>query len=189
MMPDEKDDKPNLEEEEVTFPDKNLEAVVRKALEKPEGPLIRRDLVGLVDLMCVGKDIKDLSGLEQAHNLTSLNPSDNQLSDIGPLASLTNLTGLFLGYNMIGDISPLASLTKLRRLHLGDNLISDPSPLASLTNLTWLYLRGNRISDIGPLGALTGLTFLGLSGNPLNQESFDIHVPNLMAKGVNVQLL
>jgi Leucine-rich repeat (LRR) protein len=188
-MPDEKDDKPNLEEAEVSYSDKNLEAVVRKALEKPEGPLFRRDLSGLVDLICVGKEIKDLSGLEQAHNLTSLNPSDNQLSDIGPLASLTKLIGLFLGYNMIGDISPLASLTKLRRLHLGDNLISDLRPLVSLTNLNSLYLRGNLISDIGPLGALTNLTFLGLSGNPLSGESFDIHVPNLRASGVHVQLL
>ena len=188
-MSDEKGNKLNLEEEEVAFPDKNLEGVVRRALDKPEGPLIRRDIVGLVDLTCVGKEIKELSGLEQARNLTLLNPSDNQLSDINPLASLSNLIGLFLGYNNIRDISPLSSLTSLRRLHLGDNLISDLSPLVSLTNLTWLYLRGNSISSIGPLRALTKLTYLGLSGNPLDLESFDIHVPNLRAQGVHVQLM
>lgn len=184
----EKDDKLSLEEE-VAFPDKNLEFAVRKTLAKLEGPLIKQDLVGLVELICVGKEIRDLSGLEQSHKLTALNPSDNQLSDISPLASLKNLIGLFLGYNNIRDIGPLSSLTGLRRLHLGDNMISDLRPLASLTNLTWLYLRGNRISNIGPLASLTKLTYLGLSGNPLNRESFDIHVPNLRAKGVNIQLM
>lgn len=172
----------------VVFPDKSLEYAVRKALEKPVGQIIRRDFMGLSDLFCVGKEIRDLSGLEQAHDLTLLNSSDNHLSDISPLAPLTNLTGLFLGYNEIRDINPLASLTNLRRLHLGDNLISDLNPLESLTSLNWLYLRANDIIDIGPLRALTNLTYLGLSSNPLNKKSFDVHVPSLRAKGVVVQI-
>jgi len=49
----------------------------------------------------------------------------------------------------------------------------------------WLH-QGNQISDLTPLASLTNLTWLTLDGNPLSQDSIDVHVPNLKARGVSV---
>jgi len=53
-------------------------------------------------------------------------------------------------------------------------------------NLTSLRLNGNQITDISPLASLTNLIELHLYDNPLNQESIDVHVPNLRDRGVDV---
>jgi hypothetical protein len=152
---------------EVVFPDENLEAIVRGALEKPEGPLTREDL-------------KSLYALD---NLDSDNP---EIENISGLEHATNLTELWLIDNNISDISPIANLTNLGKLVLGNSQISDISPMASLTNLTELLLSSNQISDISTLASLTNLISLDLRDNPLSQESINTHVPNLRARGVIV---
>ena len=118
------------DEIEVVFPDKDLEAAVREELEKPEGPLTRGNLKRLATLRCDSTGIEDLSGLEHAANLTTL-----------------DLWGKWHTNGQISDVSPLASLTNLNELNLDDNQISDVSPLASLTNLTYLHLGGNPLSQ------------------------------------------
>ena len=151
----------------VTFPDANLEAAIREAIDKPEGLIFTSDLDGLTSLKTKG--ITDLTGLEYCSNLTELVLDYNQISDLSPLASLTKLTVLHLSCwtrseTQITDLSPLQNLTKLTRLHItgSGNQISDISPLSSLTNLTDLYLHSNQISDLSPLASLTKLTVLNL---------------------------
>ncbi len=153
------------DETAVTFPDSNLEAAIREAIGKPEGPIHTSELEGLSFLAASRRDITDLTRLEYCTNITHLSLAYNQVSDISPLASLTNLTWLDLSYNQVSDISPLASLINLTVLHLSYNQISDISPLASLTNLTWLHLGMNQASDISPLASLTNLTWLSLAYN------------------------
>ena len=117
----------------VVFPDKHLEAVIREDLEKPEGPITRRDLRKLSGLRAERKKIENISGLEHAANLTELDLSANQIGDISPLASLTNLTTLKLSDNRISDVSPLASLTKLTWLNLMRNPL-DLNDIQALRN-------------------------------------------------------
>ena len=151
--------------ETVVFPDENLEAVIRDALDKPEGDITPAELAELTMLSarCQGitEGITDLSGIEYCTNLTMLDLSRHQIRDVSPLSSLTNLTMLQLnsmGFpNQIDDISPLSSLTNLTYLSLRSNEISDISPLASLTNLQWVSLYNNQISDISPLVENSGL--------------------------------
>ena len=113
-------------------------------------------------------DIINLTGLEHATQLITLNLEDNQISDITPLAQLTQLITLNLEDNQISDITPLAQLTQLITLNLEDNQISDITPLAQLTQLITLRLSYNNIHDITPLAQLTQLTTLGLSGNNIH---------------------
>jgi len=155
----------------VVFPDKNLEAAVRKAINRPEGTLTRADLKGLRKLNAYYNDIKDISCLEYAVNLTGLWLNDNGITDLTPLASLTNLVRLELTQNQITDISPLSSLTNLGRLELTQNQITDISPLASLTKLTGLGLNDNQITDISPLASLTNLVRLELTSNSITDIS------------------
>ncbi len=151
--------------EQVTFPDANLEAAVREAINKPEGSIYTSDLT---TLYAQERGISDLTGLEYCVNLWSL----------------------ILDRNNISHISALAGLTNLQELYLGGNNISDISYLAGLTNLQELHLQSNNISDISPLVENSGLSagdFVDLSGNPLSTESVNVYIPQLEARGVTVE--
>ncbi len=197
----------------VTFPDSNLEAAIREAVNKPEGPIYIWDLESLTTLVAqergisnltrleycanlgylnlIGNDISDLSSLAGLTNLRELRLRENNISDISPVAALANLQGLYLGQNNISDISPLAGLANLRVLYLYQNNIMDISPLAGLTNLQELYLGKNNISDISPLVDNSGLSrgdIVNLMGNPLSTTSANVYIPELKQRGVNVLL-
>jgi|ETN02SMinimDraft_4_1059925.scaffolds.fasta_scaffold43248_2 hypothetical protein len=109
----------------VLFNDAKLEAAVRKALEKPVGPVTRKDLASLKKLQAVGMGITDLTGLEHATNLTRLLLAGNHVGDLTPLAGMTGLTALNLRQNQVSDVTPLANLTKLTELNLSANKITD----------------------------------------------------------------
>ena len=156
----------------VIFPDPNLEAAIRKAIDKPIGDIYQSELEDLTEFSAEKGDIVNITGLEHCTNLRSLDLSLNHIiSDISPLAGLTSLIELNLWHNQISDISPLASLTSLIELTLGSNEIGDISLLASLTNLTLLDLGYNQIGDISPLANLTSLTSLSLSDNQISDIS------------------
>ena len=166
-------------DQEVTFPDKNLEEVIREAIGKSSGPIYACDLEEITELDGREKGIKSIKGLEYCKNLTHLYLQKNNISDISPLSNLTNLESLSLWENNISDISPLSNLTNLTGLLLWENNISDISPLSNLTNLKWLMLDKNNISDISPLSTLTNLGGLSLSGNNILDISSLSNLTNL----------
>jgi len=176
--------------ETVVFPDENLEAVIRDALDKPEGDITPAELAELTMLSARGQGITDLSGIEYCTNLTWLDLSRHQIRDVSPLSSLTNLTMLQLNAMGIDDISPLSSLTNLIYLSLRNNEISDISPLASLTSLEMLSLTANQISDITPLvenSGLSGTISLVNNNLDLSEGSEDLeNIKILEARGVEV---
>ncbi len=129
-------------DEVITFPDSNLEALIRYGIQKPTGDIRQSDLVELTGLwdpwITGGREIHNLYGLENCVNLEYLLLGSNNIHDISPLAGLTKLTAIHLERNEITDISPLARLTSLERLAVNANRISDLEPLANLTSLTVL---------------------------------------------------
>jgi GH25 family lysozyme M1 (1,4-beta-N-acetylmuramidase) len=151
----------------VTFPDANLQAIIRTAIHKPTGDIHASDLTVLTNLTANHSGIVNLSGLE----------------------SCTNLIYLDLWVNKISDIRPIAGLTKLNILYLAYNEISDLTPLTNLTNLAWLDLVSTKVSDIKPLvdnaGFATGDTVL-LNGNPLNCIATGEEITALRSRGVTV---
>jgi Leucine-rich repeat (LRR) protein len=191
--------------QEVTFPDPNLEAAIRDALNKPTGSIYASDLELLTTLDAGERSITNLIGLEYCVNLQErLDLRDNNISDISPLTGLTNLQHLIIWGNNISDISPLAGLTNLIVLNMVTNNISDISPLAGLTNLIVLKLEQNNINDITLLANLTNLEVLWLSRNnisdlsPLagltNLQELELHQNNisditLLANLTNLEVL
>ena len=76
----------------VNFPDANLAAVVRSALGLAEDADIpQASLATITTLNGNEKGITNLTGLEQAIGLTSLELRDNPISDFTAISSLTNL--------------------------------------------------------------------------------------------------
>ena len=111
--------------EVVSIPDANLAAVVRETLGLSPGvPLTTHAMLELRRLSAPTHQITDLTGLEHAHHLKSLELTNNTLSDISALSGLTQLRTLWLGNNSISDISALSGLTQLTRLYLWGNPLS-----------------------------------------------------------------
>ena len=155
----------------VYVPDANLRAKIAEALGKPPSEtLTLADILKLRKFTANGADIRDLTGLQYASNLTSLSLANNAISDTAPLARLPRLTTLVLANNRISDVVPLAGLTRLTMLSLRNNWISDVSPLVGLTRL-----KGSK-NRYG----------LDLRGNRLTSPSVYRHIPLLQVAGANV---
>jgi len=155
----------------VSFPDANLQAVVREAINKPTGDIYQSDLASLTILHANNKGISNLEGLEYCTNLTWLDISTNEITDISPLSDLVNLQNVSLNNNQISNISALANLTNLTYLDASWNQIANLSPLSNLNNLQNLFLNNNQISDLSALSNLTELTYLNVSWNQVTDVS------------------
>ena len=153
----------------VNIPDANLRTAIESALDKASGATITTaDMARLIRLDASNSNISDLTGLENATNLTELHLWDNNITDLSALTGLTNLTQLRLDHNTISDISALSGLTNLEGLELQENSISDLSPLVSNAGLG----AGDEVD---------------LRGNPLNAASINTHIPALQRRGVEVE--
>ena len=168
----------------VTIPDSNLRAAIATELGKASGdPITVSDMAALRRLTARESNINDLTGLEHAINLTSLDLLGNSISDITSLSGLTKLTRLYLLGNSISDITSLSGLTKLTQLDLLGNSISDITSLSGLTNLTSLNLGYNSISDISAVSDLTNLRTLGFWDNSVSDISAVSDLTNLRTLG------
>ena len=162
----------------VDVPDTVLAAALRTQLGIPDGdPIPATTLANNLQSLTIGIPsdlnnpatyIKNLTGLERATRLGTL---DIQHHDIRSLAPIENLVDENLGRlhtlrltnnKNLDDISHIQNLTELTELRLGNTGVSDLTPLANLTKLTWLDIRNNRIQDISALANLTQLRVLNL---------------------------
>ena len=151
----------------VTFPDENLEKIIRKTIQKPDGDILIGDVNKITEMRADEINITNLKGIENMTSLIRLSLSSNAISDIEPLKALNNLVTLSLDRNQISNLEPLKQLTKLGDLRLIDNEIINIDPLKSLTNLSALYLNRNQIINIEPLKTLLKLTTLDLVDNDI----------------------
>ena len=182
----------------VAFKDAGLKTAVEAQLHVANPT--RTDMLKLSYLVANERAITDLTGLEYATNLSTLNLSDNSIHNVSPLSGLVNLTRLYLAGNSLADVSGSAKLQKLQFLTLAHNEITDLSPLTGLTELveldlalnqiteitppaglpalSRLHLGNNRIADIAPLTRLTHLTLLAVEyDNPLNPAAYCLWLP------------
>ena len=156
----------------VEIPDPNLEQAIREELGLlAEVPVTQQEMLRLKRLELLLKQIKDITGLQHAKNLTFLDLADNQITDITPLGELMNLEVLVIRDNPIGDITPLGNLAKLEYLNAGGIDLTDITPLSNLTELQTLWIWHNRITDITPLANLTQLEDLNISYNQITDIS------------------
>lgn len=156
------------------FHDEELEAEVRRRLEKPEGDIKLSELKTLrsINLMRGGTKVDYLDPCIFPHltGLRDLFLGPGKLSDISLLANLSNLESLRVSMNQVSDITPLAKLEKLDRLDLGRTQVKDVKPLADLKNLTELMLDHTKVTDVSPLKSLDKLKLITISGAPVDNS-------------------
>ena len=163
----------------VDIPDANLRAVIADSLGKASGaPITRAEMASLNRLEAPNKNIRDLTGLAFATNLTWLDLGTVFMSGEG-----------FINSNEISNLAPLSGLTRLELLDLDRNSISDVSALSGLASLETLSLASNSISDLAPLVANAGLGSgdrVYVRNNPLSTTSINTHIPALESRGIGV---
>ena len=108
----------------VDIPDPNLRAAIEAELGKAPGDTITMAGYGDFDprLAALFVNIRVLTGLEAATNLTELFLADNSISDISPLKGLTNLTELYhltARINSTDNSSELVEQFHIRHLTAG----------------------------------------------------------------------
>ncbi len=153
------------------FPDKNLEAAVRREVfekRNNDQPITADDVKNISTIKGKNAGIKDLKGLEHCRSLAVLDLEGNEIADLAPIKDLSNIQTLTLAKNKITDLKPIEGLTKLQYLHLAENEIADLTPLAKLENMRSLYLSGNKIKELKPIASLTKTWSLYLDGNEIN---------------------
>ena len=157
---------------QVHIPDLNLRAAVAEALGKSaNAPITVDEMNGLKTLVAHSRGIHDLTGLQFATNLETLNLTHNQISDLSPITGLTNLTALVFDRNQVSDLSPVRGLTNLVYLNFGYGSVSDLSPIEGLINLETLYFWANNVSDLSPIAGLINLKHIDGWANSISSLS------------------
>src|SRR5882724_6921050 len=134
--------------QDVSIPDPGLEAAIRETLQKPDGPLTGQDMLSLTTLTAISRNISNVQGLENAHNLAFLNLESNQLASISFSAGLTNLSFLDLGLNPLVRLSLSPDMTRLASLELFSDQLTILIVPAELRALTAIDLENNRLASL-----------------------------------------
>lgn len=157
---------------EVEVPDAELRERVEHTLGLAGGVSVTQgDMAKLTRLAGRRSNISDLTGLEFALNLVTLDLYGEAVVDLSPLAGLSSMTSLDLSNNAVTDVSPLSELTSLLVLVLSNNSVVDVLPLLGMASLVSLDLSGNDVADVSPLSGLASLTSLNLSANGVTDVS------------------
>lgn len=172
----------------IEFPDKNLEAIVREAIGKIEGPIAYSDVQEIEILSATGQNIEDIGPLRYFQNLKVLNLSHNRIDDLQPIGDLLGLEKLILSSNQVSRLSPLTELNNLRYLNLANNKIEDVGPLSTLGSIEILILDGNKVEEVDALYAILSKgDFVSLKDNPLGFIARIGRLRGLKTAGVTVK--
>jgi len=122
----------------------------------------RGRIEGLTALDCDGHETpRDLTGLQHAQNLISLELRSTELNDLAPIAELESLKNLTLSEVTSDTLAGMPNLPQLEELTIAYSSIADLDVLPQLPNLTNLGIRGHR-GALNPSGldrfSLTSLT-------------------------------
>jgi len=176
----------------VHFPDRALEVAVRYTIGKSSGDIHQSDLLNYDQskgpLQGSNRGIVDLTGLEQWTNLQWAVLDHNSISNLSPLSGLQQLIVLRLDYNKIIHIAGIPP--NVQNVWLGFNQISDVSALQGLSSLHVVDLEATQVSDIEPLVKNLAIGYddwVDVNGCPLSSKSIETWIPELQARGVNVE--
>ena len=159
----------------VPFTDPNLSNLVVSTLGFSPGTTVHlTDLDNLNYLYVNGQNITNISGLECARYLNTVDLSNNSINDASPLGWDSTLQNLYLDNCGLQDASFVSSLTNLIELSMNNNTIHSIPDMEGLAEtLDWLQINYN-----GPLiysfrlSSLTNLYSLGLHDDGLADIAF-----------------
>lgn len=135
----------------VTIPDAELKGAIKEALKLTADEISEKDLLNLTALDLEGlTEVKDLTGLEKATNLTSLHLGETAVEKLDPIKGLKKITYLRINDTKIADLTPIKDYTELTYFNANTvPTIKDISALAKNKNLKELILREVAMGNAG----------------------------------------
>ncbi|AHI55125.1 LapB repeat-containing protein [Listeria ivanovii] len=179
----------------VNIPDLAFKSYLNSLLSQPStSDITEAQMDTITNITINGGTVADITGIDYAHNLTSVRLANTQVTDFSLLASLSKLTNISLaGSNITSNSIPdLNGLQELTNLNISPaNLTNDAlTKINKIPNLTYLNLDSNHsLTDIMPLKSLPNLVTLFVQFCGINDyrgiEDFP-SLKNLSAYGQNV---
>ncbi len=156
-------------DKEVVFPDKDLNTIIRKIINKPSGSIYESDLLKITEInMYLKENISNLEGIQYIKNLKSIIlDSEGDLEDISLLANLKELHTIILDNKKITDISALYNLKSLKTLSLDGNDINNIDIVKNLTGLKTFRIANNNIKSLNGIENLVNLEQISFGGNSI----------------------
>lgn len=130
----------------------------------------------LIEVDVSNKNLNSLEGVKQLSGdnriaVSVLNVSQNSIKDISSLEGATNLKSLDISFNKISNVSSLQKLHQLEILKLQSNKIKSVDWLVELVKMKHLDLSENvELKDIEKLKQMQQLEFLNLKGTKVNSK-------------------
>ena len=152
----------------VSFPDRQTEKAIRRALDIPEDVIYRWQLAEIQELYFCGNMTRDSAkGVSfDADGSCRVNGApviQGQVSDLGLIGSMVKLEQLALICQPLDDLSGLSDHSLLRSLSLAGSPVDDLSALTELPSLETLHLEHTGVHDLSPLQALPSLKTVTVS--------------------------
>ena len=166
---------PNITYANIT--DSNLKKALNTLLNKPlmDADIAVSDLASLSGTLNLSNQgIKDLSGLEHAINITTLNLSNNpDLENIDAVANLSKLSTIYLNNNTsLTSIEGIKDITTLKTVTLVGSNLDDQAIVNGLQNLSLSTFNIKDTKNIKDLSALKGV-FADLTTLTMDNSSIE----------------
>ncbi|WP_226529247.1 leucine-rich repeat domain-containing protein [Metabacillus niabensis] len=129
--------------ETVSIPDSALKRAIKQQLGIQTDEISVKDIESLTELDASYQNIKNLTGLEKAVNVTKLNLSGNEFKNVDSLKNLTKLETLDISLTNVTDLTSLAALISLRNIDISYLELNTILPLKDLS-LTSITMFGDR---------------------------------------------
>ncbi|MBC2251424.1 LapB repeat-containing protein [Listeria welshimeri] len=169
----------------VNIPDTNLKTYLNGLLKQAsDAPITTDQMATIKSITLSGANYSDLTGLEAASNLETLNINNTSIETLAPIKNVESLSYLTVGGDNVTDSTfvDLHALVNLKSISISSKNVSHKvfNSFNKLPNLTYLYAQNSmKITDISALASLPALNtlFLQFDGiddfRPLNDfESF-----------------
>ena len=153
----------------VAWKDAEFEKMVRQAMDRPEGDILKSELEDIEILWVSSGSSSSITSVSFVQH--DPNKREGRITSLEDLVHFTGLKRFAIhDQPFLTDIFPLAEMTWLEWVDIRDTSVSDISPLAGLKNLTTLELLRNQIKDISHILALSKLEKLNLYGNQIGNN-------------------
>ncbi|MCB2200551.1 hypothetical protein KQI63_14170 [bacterium] len=173
----------------VTFPDSELDRVVRELISIPEGDLHTSDVNRIDAIMARDEGIVDLTGLNSLPLLGTLNVSLNPIEDLSPLADNRAILTLQIEGIPASDLTPIGDMHNLLTLNASGMANAGWDSLVALTQIRQLIADnvGAQITD--PVSQMDWLLYLSLASNNLTSLDWTAGLTSLRQLGVSTNSL
>ena len=156
----------------ISFPDKQTERAVRRALKVPDDAIYRWQLSQIIELHFCGNMVTD--GIENlsfdSNGVCRVNGAQaimGQVSDLSLLEDAAYLEKLSLVCQPLGSLAPLNGHVLLKELSLAGSTVDNLSALYDLPSLEILRLEHTAIRDLTALDGFANLRVVTVSRDML----------------------